>query len=88
MEVPRQLLESLDDPLRSIEDFDFPTVNYTKVPFKPYSTFQERVNLHFGIMGRCNDTTTPRGQKRKCQDAGSSASKVPKTASTVNAGEK
>ncbi|KAH7222564.1 uncharacterized protein BKA55DRAFT_697339 [Fusarium redolens] len=74
-DIPHQLLESLDHPTRSIEDFDFPTVRYVKVPFKPYSTFAERVQIHLAGAeysprpepGRSDQVASsePRGKKRK-----------------------
>ncbi|KAF5642222.1 uncharacterized protein FTJAE_3697 [Fusarium tjaetaba] len=44
-DIPHQLLDSLDVPTRTIEDFVFPTVNYVVVPFEPYSTFADRVRV-------------------------------------------
>ncbi|KAG5755825.1 hypothetical protein H9Q70_001613 [Fusarium xylarioides] len=74
-DVPYQLLESLHCPTRSIEDFDFPQVNYVKVPFKPYSTFSERVQVHLAgaeysprldpIGSTLMGPSSPRGKKRK-----------------------
>ncbi|KAF4496739.1 hypothetical protein FAGAP_7090 [Fusarium agapanthi] len=74
-DVPYQLLESLHCPTRSIEDFDFPDVNYVKIPFEPYSTFSERVQVHLAgaeysprsspIGSTAMGSSSPRGKKRK-----------------------
>ncbi|KAF5552226.1 hypothetical protein FNAPI_7141 [Fusarium napiforme] len=44
-DIPHQLLDSLDHPTRSIDDFVFPKVNYVVVPFEPYLTFADRVRF-------------------------------------------
>ncbi|EXA51195.1 hypothetical protein NW761_000128 [Fusarium oxysporum] len=74
-DIPYQLLESLDCRTRSIEDFDFLPVNYVKIPFEPYSTFSERVQVHLAGAEYssppgpvCSDHSAPsepRGKKRK-----------------------
>ncbi|KAG5800677.1 hypothetical protein H9Q69_000236 [Fusarium xylarioides] len=43
--IPHQLLDSLERPTRTIEDFVFPKVNYVVVPFEPYSTFADRIRF-------------------------------------------
>ncbi|KAF5608296.1 uncharacterized protein FSUBG_4832 [Fusarium subglutinans] len=44
-DIPHQLLDSLDVPTRTIEDFVFPSIDYVVVPFEPYSTFADRVRV-------------------------------------------
>ncbi|KAF5538654.1 hypothetical protein FMEXI_9289 [Fusarium mexicanum] len=43
--IPHQLLDSLDCPTRTIDDFVFPSIDYVVVPFEPYSTFADRVRF-------------------------------------------
>jgi hypothetical protein len=74
-DVPHQLLDSLDVPTRTIEDFVFPTVNYVVVPFEPYSTFADRVRVqlaghaYFPQPGLARSDpvspSEPHGEKRK-----------------------
>ncbi|KAF4435087.1 hypothetical protein FACUT_7446 [Fusarium acutatum] len=73
--IPHQLLDSLDCPTRTIDDFDFPSVDYVVVPFDPYSTFADCVR--FQLAGaeysyspdpvRSNQVvlSEPHGEKRK-----------------------
>ncbi|KAF4452132.1 hypothetical protein F53441_4969 [Fusarium austroafricanum] len=44
--IPPALFKCLDDPTRSMGDFDFPTIHYTKVSFEPYETFSDRILHH------------------------------------------
>ncbi|KAF5990113.1 hypothetical protein FBULB1_260 [Fusarium bulbicola] len=43
--IPHQLLDSLDCPTRTIDDFVFPSIDYVVVPFEPYSTFADRIRF-------------------------------------------
>ncbi|WZH50196.1 uncharacterized protein QYS62_011440 [Fusarium acuminatum] len=67
-DIPYQLLKSLDNPKRSMNDFAFPLINYTPIPFQPYSTFSERIEIH--LLGPKHPSlplpTQPRCEKRKC----------------------
>ncbi|CZR48685.1 uncharacterized protein FPRO_03992 [Fusarium proliferatum ET1] len=77
-DIPRQLLESLDCPTRTIEDFIFPTVNYVVVPFKPYSTFAERFRAELvgpqyysppdPVDSNQAVPSDPKGEKRECDE--------------------
>ncbi|KAI1045340.1 hypothetical protein LB505_012774 [Fusarium chuoi] len=74
-DIPLQLLESLDSPTRTIEDFVFPTVNYVVVPFEPYSTFAERIRAELAgpeyssppdlVNSNQSVPWEPHGEKRK-----------------------
>nr|RBQ97392.1 hypothetical protein FVER53263_12624 [Fusarium verticillioides] len=74
-DIPHQLLDSLDVPTRTIEDFVFPTVNYVVVSFEPYSTFADRVRVqlagheYFPQPGLARpdlvSPSEPHGEKRK-----------------------
>ncbi|KAI1036746.1 hypothetical protein LB503_003372 [Fusarium chuoi] len=74
-DIPLQLLESLDSPTRTIEDFVFPTVNYVVVPFEPYSTFAERIRAELAgpeyssppelVNSNQSVPSEPHGEKRK-----------------------
>ncbi|KAF4945297.1 hypothetical protein FGADI_12037 [Fusarium gaditjirri] len=71
-DIPYQLLESLDCPTRSIEDFDFPPVNYVKIPFEPYLTFSDRIHVHLAGMEYSspgpvlsNQVVPPQSQEKK-----------------------
>ena len=58
-DIPRELLECLDNPKRSMDDFAFPIIGWVKVPFKPYATFADRLQSHlYGSLG-------PRGKKHR-----------------------
>ncbi|KAF9767052.1 hypothetical protein IL306_000437 [Fusarium sp. DS 682] len=88
--VPHQLLECLDDPTRSIEDFAFPTIACTKVLFEPYSTFAERIQFHLtgALYASRSDPVRsdrvappePRGEKRKCNEPEEPSQKAAKRA--------
>jgi hypothetical protein len=45
-DVPHEVLECFDQPARAMDDVAFPIIQYTAVPFQPYSTFSERIELH------------------------------------------
>ncbi|KAJ4139772.1 hypothetical protein NW768_001116 [Fusarium equiseti] len=62
-DIPRQLLECLDDPKRTLEDFAFPTVAWVKIPFEPYTTFADRVQCHLTDLKPIS--TILSGRKRK-----------------------
>ncbi|KAF5691030.1 hypothetical protein FDENT_3634 [Fusarium denticulatum] len=74
-DIPHQLLDSLDVPTRTIEDFVFPSVDYVVVPFEPYSTFADRVRVqlagkeYFSPPGPAPSdqvsSSEPHGEKRK-----------------------
>ncbi|KAH6949534.1 hypothetical protein DER45DRAFT_649933 [Fusarium avenaceum] len=79
-DIPYQLLKSLDNPKRSMNDFVFPLINYTPIPFQPYSTFSERIEIH--LLGPQHPSlllsTEPRCEKRKCDILDEAACKVRK----------
>ncbi|RGP78963.1 hypothetical protein FLONG3_2869 [Fusarium longipes] len=72
-DIPKQLVESLHDPLRTIDDFEFPDIEYTNVSYQPFWTFSERVEKHFDVI-----PVAPRGVKRSFKNSDSSVAKVQK----------
>ncbi|KAM0427680.1 hypothetical protein ACHAQK_011944 [Fusarium lateritium] len=74
-DIPQQLLKGLEYPRRSMGNF--PTVNYTKVPFEPYKTFSERIELH--LLGATPSfETKSEKRKRKCDETDQPPRKVQK----------
>ncbi|KAF5691908.1 hypothetical protein FCIRC_243 [Fusarium circinatum] len=73
--IPHQLLDSLDCPTRTIDDFVFPSIDYVVVPFEPYSTFADRIRFQLAGAeyssppGPCPSDqvspSEPHGEKRK-----------------------
>ncbi|KAF9770115.1 hypothetical protein IL306_012366 [Fusarium sp. DS 682] len=76
-DIPYQLLESLDHPTRSI-DWEFPTINWIKVAFKPHSTFPERILLHLVGNDGMVTVSAPSGQKRRDDEPDQPVKKVGK----------
>ena len=65
VDVPRELLECLDDPKRSMDDFAFPIIGWVKIPFVPYATFADRFQSH--LTGGPT-SVGPRGKKHKLDE--------------------
>ncbi|KAF5247321.1 hypothetical protein FANTH_6412 [Fusarium anthophilum] len=73
--IPHQLLDSLECPTRTIDDFVFPSIDYVVVPFEPYSTFADRIRFQLtgaeysSPPGPCPSDqvspSEPHGEKRK-----------------------
>ena len=65
-DIPRELLEYLDNPKRSMDDFTFPIIGWVKVPFVPYATFADRLQSH--LTGPSPTGLKPRGKKHKLDE--------------------
>ncbi|KIL83923.1 hypothetical protein FAVG1_12828 [Fusarium avenaceum] len=80
-DISSKVLQCLDSPTRSMKDAEFPIVSYTKVPFKPYATFSERIVLE--IVGKAYASSFDRvsfsgarGKKRKFGERDEMAQRV------------
>ncbi|RBR06137.1 uncharacterized protein FIESC28_11152 [Fusarium coffeatum] len=65
-DIPRELLECLDNPKRSMDDFAFPTIGWFKVPFVPYSTFADRLQSH--LTGPSPTSLRPCGKNHRLDE--------------------
>jgi hypothetical protein len=75
--VPHEVLECFDQPARAMDDLAFPTIQYTAVPFEPYSTFSERIELHLlSAVDAGPVTLALRSQKRETEEADEPESEV------------
>ncbi|KAM0210089.1 hypothetical protein ACHAPA_011912 [Fusarium lateritium] len=64
-DIPSQVVECFDHPTRSIENAEFPTIHYTKVPYEPHSSFSERVLLQLVGSAYASGFDTGLGKKKR-----------------------